>query len=433
MSGTEKTARAARLADRQVDRELSELLPLVDLHPEDRWRADRAAALLAQRAARLLELGQAEPARNAYEELAAFGEKHGLLGRALTACRAAQALHPEAPADLGARIRTLRRKLAIAAGRGVGLALLAAALLLLAAPPTSWWPLAPIGLAVLLAAVIESSPGRAAALAWLCGLVVNLVGLGWGVALLERFGHLGPLASGATLLTVAAYQAVVFALWAGVASALYRRLGVSWMVTAPLGVAIAEAAVPFIFPWYLAITAWPAWPLLQVAELGGPPAVSALLVLIGVVLVDVTRAGLKRRRPPRRAVVGALVVAVILGAGLGRAAQVASARRGAPKLRVGIVQPNFGIVSIEARERQGAQYLATLREATKEAGRRGAGEGQPDLHPRRVGADGLVEIVSHLGEGLDAWQVPRALGAVTPLETQREGGVLPAGEVRVEP
>ncbi|HEY3351863.1 MAG TPA: apolipoprotein N-acyltransferase [Polyangia bacterium] len=252
------------------------------------------------------------------------------------------------------------------------LTLVSAVLLRLAAPPYDLWPLALVGLGPLFLAVRNLTPGRAAALGWLAGLTANLWGLSFGVALLRRFGHL-PLGSALGIfVAVCAYQALVWALWAGACRLLARQLALPWLVSAPLCLAVLEALVPFVFPWYLAITVTRAWPLVQVAELGGPPAVSALLVLLNLVLAETALALWRRQAPPRAVRLGAVVVAAVLAAGLVRVAHVGWVRARAPALRVGIVQPNFGIVSLEARKHHGERYVETLRRATRSLAAQGA-------------------------------------------------------------
>jgi apolipoprotein N-acyltransferase len=117
---------------------------------------------------------------------------------------------------------------------------------------------------------------------------------------------------------------------------------------------------------------WSAWPLLQVAELGGPSAVSGLLVLVNVLVLEAGAALWRRERPARAVRWGAVVVIVVVALGLGRALQVSAARNQAPRERVAIVQPNFGITSMASRKTRGEQYITTLRRATQEAGAAGA-------------------------------------------------------------
>ncbi|HEX5754262.1 MAG TPA: apolipoprotein N-acyltransferase [Archangium sp.] len=251
-------------------------------------------------------------------------------------------------------------------------ALFSAALLALAAPPLDLWPLALVALVPLLLALRNATPMQALAPAWLCGFAINLIGFRWGYALLDRFGHLPAWVRVLALVLLAAYQASVFSLWAGLGTLLTRSARVPWLVSVPLAVVVAESVLPFLFPWNLGVTVWRAWPLIQVAELGGAPAVSALVVLINLTLLEAGLA-LRHGRPlPRPVRVAGTVVLAVVAAGLLRATHVAMARAAAPKVRVGIVQPNAGTVTAEDRKHRGEQYLATLRQSTQQLARDGA-------------------------------------------------------------
>lgn len=260
------------------------------------------------------------------------------------------------------------------AARAAGPPVLSGLLLFAASPAVGAWPLAFVALVPLWAVVRKAPPGRALALGWLGGTAANLVGFAWGVDLLERFGHLSVPAAVAAVALVSVYQASVLGMWAGATSLLCRQR-VSPFLAAPLCLAVAEAAVPMIFPWYVALVAFRAWPVVQVAELGGPPAVSAWLMLANLVLAEAALAVRDRRspaRPGRGPRLAALVALAVLAAGLLRAAHVEHIRAHAARIRVGIVQPNFGILPIKDRERRGQEYIETLRGATVEAGRKGA-------------------------------------------------------------
>lgn len=273
--------------------------------------------------------------------------------------------------------------------RAVASAVLAAALILLATPPFDVWPLGLLGLIVLHLATRDTSPLRAAFIGWLAGFVINAVAFSWGSDLLRRFVHISALQGAGVVFGLAAYQAVVFSLWLGASTWLHQRYRVPRVVVAPLAVVIAESAVPFLFPWYLAITVSPAWPLLQVAELGGPTAVSAWLVLITAAGAEALVWLVQKRAdaignalvamfgpfaPPvtRHARLGAIVAGALLALGLIRAGHIAWARHAAPHLRVGVVQPNFGLVSPRTRAERGADYMKALRLATDDATKQGA-------------------------------------------------------------
>jgi apolipoprotein N-acyltransferase len=256
--------------------------------------------------------------------------------------------------------------------RTIGLTLLSAGLMLLSSPPIDLWPLAFVALVPLYLAIRGASALRAALLGWLCGWAVNVGGYFWGIEVLERFAHLSKGMSIVSVLGVCAYQGVVWLVWAWACNLICRRLRLSWLLVAPLCLAILEAAVPMIFPWYLGFTVWRVWPVLQVAELGGAPAVSALLVLINMTVAEGVGGLLGRRSFARSIKWAGGAVVIVLCLGLIRAAHVTGVRADMPTLKVGIVQPNFGIMSMESRKRHGQRYIEVLRHTTRELGEQGA-------------------------------------------------------------
>lgn len=246
-----------------------------------------------------------------------------------------------------------------------------AGLLVLAAPPFDLWPLAFLGLVPVYRAIRGRSVAYSAAVAGATGALMMALGSAWWPSLLRRFADLSWPAAAPTAVLFCLYQALPFAVWGAVCAWLTRGRASSWLFVAPLVMALAETLVPFFFKSYLAITVWRAWPLLQVAEIGGPPAVSGLIVL-GNVIVAEAYAAFRREAPPRPVIVGAATFFLILGAGALRAAQVDASRDRAATLRVGIVQPNHGLVSRQARERRGQRHVERLRRATAQLSARGA-------------------------------------------------------------
>lgn len=351
--------------------QLRRLRAITDGDPDDLHTWQRIIALEALQAQRLADKGRRADALAAYAALAEESERHDLPGPALRAYRAARALSPDTPEPQAAIRRVQRRRLRRAA-RDVALAILSGVLLLWSSPPLDLWPLSLVTLVPLLVAVRRAAVGRATLLGWLTGFIANLGGLDWGPAVILRFAHVDTGKAWVAVAGVCAYQAVVFALWVGTSALLHRRLRLPWLVVAPLAIAFFESLIPFLFPWYFAITASRAWPLLQIAELGGPPAVSALLVLLNLLLLAGASARRRRQRLGREVRWAAIVAAAVVALGLGRALQISAARNGAPTLRVAIVQPNLGIVSMEARKMRGEDYIRTLRRATEEAGAAGA-------------------------------------------------------------
>jgi apolipoprotein N-acyltransferase len=247
-----------------------------------------------------------------------------------------------------------------------------ASLLLLAAPPFDLWPLAFVGLIPLYLALRQTRLRRAAGLGWLTGLLINLGGFYWMAPFLKEFAHLSWPVSVGIVVAMCAYQALVFGVWAWACSRLAQRARLSWTFAAPLVIVLAESVIPFLFKYHLAVTLWRAWPLVQVAEVGGPAAVSALIVLTNLVLAEGLLALRQRQIPGLATRLGAATLVVVATAGWLRAAQVSASRQIAPKLQIGLLQPNFGITSIAERELHGNDYIQALREATLLLSQQGA-------------------------------------------------------------
>src|SRR5262245_52262848 len=206
------------------------------------------------------------------------------------------------------------------------------------------WPLAWIALVPSLLAIRTVSPRRAFFLGWLTGFVANAGGFYWIGGLLQRFGHMPLYAVIPLFVLLVGYQGLMYGIWAYVV----RRLSppVPMTLCAPVVLVALEYLYWMMFPRYFAITqAWVV-PIIQVAELGGPSVVSFLLLLVNGAVYDVLA---HWPRPWRRLAIAGAVVAAALVFGQMRIVQVQAARESAPRLRVGIVQANFGILEGERR------------------------------------------------------------------------------------
>jgi len=145
-----------------------------------------------------------------------------------------------------------------------------------------------------------------------------------------------------------------------------------WLVTAPLLWVVAESVAPFAFKPYLAITVTSVPTLAQFAEIGGPPVVSAFIVLVNLTILELGRAAWRKQVPPRCLLVALLVILAVAGVGYARTWQIGTARKRADTIKVGVVQPNFGILPPQRRQRHGRQYVDALKEATARLASQGA-------------------------------------------------------------
>ncbi len=230
--------------------------------------------------------------------------------------------------------------------QNVGLSILGGCLWFLACADFDIWPFAYFAMVPVFFA-FERAPTRRTALfyGWLAGLVANAGGFYWITSLLERFGHLPMAVAVVGLLLLAAYQAVAFWLFFMLLRVIRRRSEelagrpLPMVLLAPLLMVSFEFLVPFLFPWYLAITqAWVV-PVIQIADLTGPLGVSGFLMLINGAIYDVVTESGKRRT--RSIITAAVATTLVLGYGFVRMGQIDDARETAVALRVGVVQGNI--------------------------------------------------------------------------------------------
>jgi apolipoprotein N-acyltransferase len=220
----------------------------------------------------------------------------------------------------------------------VGLSLVAGVLWFLGCPNFDLWPLSWIAMVPTMVATERATSTRQAFLfAWLTGTVGNAGGFYWLAGLFTRFAGFPWIAALLSLLVIAAYQGLVFALFGITTRAIRRHTPLPMALVAPLAIVTYELLLPVVFPFHVAITQ--AWQhhLIQVADLTGPLGVSALLLMVNGAVYDVLT---ERRRLLPAALVS---VAVLLGAlvyGHVRIRQVERARAAAPTIQVGVVQPN---------------------------------------------------------------------------------------------
>lgn len=234
-------------------------------------------------------------------------------------------------------------------------------LIFLAFPGWNLHLLAWIGFVPLLLATQGATTRRGFWLGLLAGTVTNAGGFHWMTVMLQEFGHLPAPVTWAILLLQAVTQGLAIAIGVG----LWRWLVARGAPSAPsafLALWAGEVAVPMIFPWFLGNAISPELPMIQIAELGGVPLVSALIYAANVALAEVAYAIWKRRQPPWRFVLAtATAVLATLVYGLVRIPQVDAQQAAAPKVKIGMVEGNVGIWEKEARHLDGPARARTLR------------------------------------------------------------------------
>ena len=221
----------------------------------------------------------------------------------------------------------------------------------LAYPDYNLFFLAYIALFFELWAVDGLRPKPAFFLGWLAGAITNIGGFYWISGMLEDFGHMPAWLSMILCFGLCALQGLVFGLWTWGMRKLNARS--PWTSAVALFVA-AEMFFPMIFPWYYANSQHNFPFAAQTADIWGAIGVSGLLVAFNVLLYDVSRSWLLRRRAKKGgrplpayhkksiAAAAAFLIFAAIYAPI-RMHQIDAIQDGAPKLTVGMVEGDIGI------------------------------------------------------------------------------------------
>ena len=258
-------------------------------------------------------------------------------------------------------------------------ALLSGTALTLALPPYGIWPLALVGFVPLCGIIRSVTPLEAAGWGWLVGFLVVIGSSHWLAPLIIKSDLIpwAPVWLMAAIL-MCGYLALIYALWAGLCRWLSikegREWGVSWLLCGPLLMAAIEGIFPFFFgPHFLSLLVWKVWPLTQIAELGGPTAVSALIMLINIIIAECIQIARQPQKGYRRVNWAIFAATGVLLLSSARGLYIIKARDAAPQLSVGLVQPNFShITSIKERAALGNHRTQALHEATTTLTEKGA-------------------------------------------------------------
>jgi apolipoprotein N-acyltransferase len=269
---------------------------------------------------------------------------------------------------------------------------------------------------------IDRAPSFTAALllGWWAGIVETAGGFYWLIDTTQRFTDLPWIAAAGVFLLFCATRGIIFLLFTGMVYSIRRRSRADggcrapMVLLAPLGMALCEFIVPQIFPCGQWITQ--AWhPLvIQIAELTGPYGVTALLMVVNGALYDLLS---RDRAAARSAIAAAVVLAAALAFGAVRMRQVDDLIAHAPRLNIGLVQPNFAYTADGEFSREEAlRELSALQEQSRRLARSGAqmvvwSEGSyPVALPRDFSVDFPPDSPAMIRRGFDT---PVIIGANT--------------------
>jgi apolipoprotein N-acyltransferase len=305
---------------------------------------------------------------------------------------------------------------------GFGLVTVSGCLWFLACTPFDLSALAWVAAVPMLLAIDRAPTLRTALfLGWWAGVVETAGGFYWLIDVMQRFANFPWIAAALVFFLFCAARALIFLIFTAAVCAVRRRRRVPMALLAPLAMPISELVVPQLFPCGQWITQ--AWhPLvIQITELTGPLGVTALLMLVNGALYDLLA---RDRFAWRSAIAAAAVVAAALIFGAIRMRQIDELLAHAPRLNIGLVQPNFAYtMDGEFSRDEALRELAALQEQSRRLVQAGAqlviwSEGAyPVALPRDFSADFPPESLAMIRRG---FSTPVVIGTDTADANQSE-------------
>ena len=213
---------------------------------------------------------------------------------------------------------------------------------------------------------------ESACFGWVLGFLLFVLVTPWWPELLTSYFRVGSATAACLWLAICAYQGLTYGIWLLLAKILAKQFRWHRLVVLPVAVALAEHLLPFPFKAYLAIGVWKAWPLTQLAEFGGPAAVSGFVVLINGVVGELL--SITKRGSFRALYLGATTVGLLLCLNLARFYHIRSIWTAAPVTRLGAVASGFTELTDDRRQRLASRIVLGLREETRKLVR-----DEPDL------------------------------------------------------
>jgi apolipoprotein N-acyltransferase len=139
-------------------------------------------------------------------------------------------------------------------------------------------------------------------------------------------------------------------------------------LTLTLAFAASELIFPLLFPWFYGATVHQVPALIQVAELGGPIAVSLVLLAFNYALAELVLARLAERAPNKRVLLVAIAPVLAAIYGFIRIGMVDARSAAADKVEVGLVQANMSLMGKRKNKREGLDRHLRLTQELKSQG-----------------------------------------------------------------
>jgi apolipoprotein N-acyltransferase len=237
----------------------------------------------------------------------------------------------------------------------------------LAFPGIDVWPLSFVALVPLFVALAGQRPKHGFWLGWTAGFGMTIAGFYWLSYTLEEFSGFPLPLRWLFQAILCGYQAGRIGLFGWLATRGEQR-GWGRGLTLGLGFGASELLFPLLFPWFYAATVHQLPALIQLAELGGPIAVSLTLVGVNYAFAELVLSRLERRAPRRLALLAALAPVLSAIYGAIRIPMVDARSAAAEKLEVGLAQANMSLLGKRTHKHEGLErHLRLTRDLRRQA------------------------------------------------------------------
>lgn len=221
------------------------------------------------------------------------------------------------------------------------------------------WPLTFVCLVPLAWALRRATLKQALAFGAWMGFVTHLGGYTWVIHLLRVFAFLPLPVAVLGYLLICAGQGFLFAIFAWLARYVWVRTRWSLALILPVALGASEFAYPLLFQSYTGVALMPLRPVIQIADLGGPLALSMLVAAVNGAVADwlLWRTSGIGKIPGLSSASALLVLVAAFVYGSWRIAWVENLERRAEHVAVGLAQPNVGEVELHYNPRASVRIL----------------------------------------------------------------------------
>lgn len=262
----------------------------------------------------------------------------------------------------------------------VALAALTGFLFYASYPGLDLWPLAFFAWIPWMLVLPGSTPRQAMLQGFAAGLIIGVCGFYWLMNMLETFSGFPSWICAVLMVIVCAFQAGRYSLLGWIYTRAEARGWPAGLVfTAAFST--SELVYPLLFPFFFSAAVHEVYPIVQVAELGGPILVALVVLAPSWALSRVIAHAIQLKRAGehvgfsrpfvevgwRRWGFGFAVPLVALVYGMIRIVQVDEAVHHAEKVRIGIVQANMSLIGKRENLKEGRErHIQLTKKLVKE-------------------------------------------------------------------